>query len=191
MASSSSSSFSLSLDSKDLSHSSGEIHVIVGPMFAGKTTSLLRRIKSELNAARLIFFSSHFSFFFSEFSWFWVFYWLLFCWKFCFFCYREGMWWCWSQARIQDMRLTRLWRTMGLNFLVGRYPISCLSEKNMATMLIRRYYFFFLFFNLLLFLVFGLNLVCESLQRSREVFECAVVKMEFVLICMYYITFEW
>ncbi|KAA8524817.1 hypothetical protein F0562_011240 [Nyssa sinensis] len=27
--------------------SSGEIHVIVGPMFAGKTTALLRRIKSE------------------------------------------------------------------------------------------------------------------------------------------------
>lgn len=27
--------------------SSGEIHVIVGPMFAGKTTALLRRVKSE------------------------------------------------------------------------------------------------------------------------------------------------
>lgn len=27
--------------------SCGEIHVIVGPMFAGKTTALLRRIKSE------------------------------------------------------------------------------------------------------------------------------------------------
>lgn len=27
--------------------SSGEIHVIVGPMFAGKTTSLLRRVQSE------------------------------------------------------------------------------------------------------------------------------------------------
>lgn len=26
---------------------SGEVHVIMGPMFAGKTTSLLRRIKSE------------------------------------------------------------------------------------------------------------------------------------------------
>ncbi|KAK1439778.1 hypothetical protein QVD17_05598 [Tagetes erecta] len=26
---------------------SGELHVIVGPMFAGKTTALLRRIKSE------------------------------------------------------------------------------------------------------------------------------------------------
>ncbi|ESW18106.1 hypothetical protein PHAVU_006G013500 [Phaseolus vulgaris] len=46
------SSFSLSPDSKALSHSSGEVHVIVGPMFAGKTTALLRRIKSELNAAR-------------------------------------------------------------------------------------------------------------------------------------------
>ncbi|BAT88996.1 hypothetical protein LR48_Vigan272s002000 [Vigna angularis] len=49
---SSSSSLSLSPDTKDLSHPSGEVHVIVGPMFAGKTTALLRRIKSELNAAR-------------------------------------------------------------------------------------------------------------------------------------------
>ncbi|TKY49960.1 Thymidine kinase [Spatholobus suberectus] len=48
-----SSSSSLSMDTaKDHPHSSGEIHVIVGPMFAGKTTALLRRIKSELNAAR-------------------------------------------------------------------------------------------------------------------------------------------
>ncbi|GFY97718.1 thymidine kinase [Actinidia rufa] len=31
---------------------SGEIHVIVGPMFAGKTTALLRRIKSEGNNGR-------------------------------------------------------------------------------------------------------------------------------------------
>ncbi|KAL6975623.1 Thymidine kinase a [Sarracenia purpurea var. burkii] len=31
---------------------SGEIHVIVGPMFAGKTTALLRRIKSEGNDGR-------------------------------------------------------------------------------------------------------------------------------------------
>ncbi|KAK2998635.1 hypothetical protein RJ639_023710 [Escallonia herrerae] len=31
---------------------SGEIHVIVGPMFAGKTTALLRRIKSEGNSGR-------------------------------------------------------------------------------------------------------------------------------------------
>uniref|UniRef100_A0A199UAD8 Thymidine kinase n=1 Tax=Manihot esculenta TaxID=3983 RepID=A0A199UAD8_MANES len=30
----------------------GEIHVIVGPMFAGKTTALLRRIKSESNSGR-------------------------------------------------------------------------------------------------------------------------------------------
>ncbi|XVE78336.1 hypothetical protein DITRI_Ditri13aG0136600 [Diplodiscus trichospermus] len=44
---------SISLNSMDLkgtSHPrrvSGEVHVIIGPMFAGKTTSLLRRIKSE------------------------------------------------------------------------------------------------------------------------------------------------
>ncbi|CAK9133349.1 unnamed protein product [Ilex paraguariensis] len=31
---------------------SGEIHVIVGPMFAGKTTALLRRINSEGNKGR-------------------------------------------------------------------------------------------------------------------------------------------
>ncbi|CAA2950916.1 thymidine kinase [Olea europaea subsp. europaea] len=31
---------------------SGEVHVIVGPMFAGKTTALLRRVKSELNLDR-------------------------------------------------------------------------------------------------------------------------------------------
>ncbi|KRH36567.1 hypothetical protein GLYMA_09G011500v4 [Glycine max] len=31
---------------------SGEIHVIVGPMFAGKTTSLLRRIQSETTNGR-------------------------------------------------------------------------------------------------------------------------------------------
>lgn len=48
-------SFSSSSDApKDISqsHSSGQVHVIVGPMFAGKTTALLRRIKSELNASR-------------------------------------------------------------------------------------------------------------------------------------------
>ncbi|RRT37333.1 hypothetical protein BHM03_00029448 [Ensete ventricosum] len=28
---------------------SGEIHVILGPMFAGKTTALLRRIQIEMN----------------------------------------------------------------------------------------------------------------------------------------------
>ncbi|KAL7185915.1 hypothetical protein ACSBR2_027800 [Camellia fascicularis] len=33
-------------------HPSGEIHVIVGPMFAGKTTALLRRVKSEGNNGR-------------------------------------------------------------------------------------------------------------------------------------------
>lgn len=32
--------------------SSGEIHVIVGPMFAGKTTTLLRRIQSETSNGR-------------------------------------------------------------------------------------------------------------------------------------------
>lgn len=32
--------------------SSGEIHLFVGPMFAGKTTSLLRRIKSEVDNGR-------------------------------------------------------------------------------------------------------------------------------------------
>ncbi|XP_057954479.1 thymidine kinase [Malania oleifera] len=46
---------SLSLSSVDgatnrmgsVRHGSGEVHVIVGPMFAGKTTALLRRIRSE------------------------------------------------------------------------------------------------------------------------------------------------
>ncbi|XP_050236380.1 thymidine kinase a-like isoform X2 [Mercurialis annua] len=36
----------------DPSHSSGEIHVIVGPMFAGKTTTLLRRMQSESTDGR-------------------------------------------------------------------------------------------------------------------------------------------
>lgn len=36
------------------SSSSGEIHVIVGPMFAGKTSSLLRRIKSERSNGRKV-----------------------------------------------------------------------------------------------------------------------------------------
>lgn len=31
---------------------SGEIHVIVGPMFAGKTTTLLRKIQSERSDGR-------------------------------------------------------------------------------------------------------------------------------------------
>ena len=34
---------------------SGEVHVIVGPMFAGKTTALLRRIKSEGNNGRCVY----------------------------------------------------------------------------------------------------------------------------------------
>ncbi|KAL3509991.1 hypothetical protein ACH5RR_029392 [Cinchona calisaya] len=33
-------------------HDSGEIHVIIGPMFAGKTTALLRRVKSESDSGR-------------------------------------------------------------------------------------------------------------------------------------------
>ncbi|KAL9659503.1 hypothetical protein QQ045_024309 [Rhodiola kirilowii] len=33
---------------------SGEVHVIVGPMFAGKTTALLRRIKLEDNSGRSV-----------------------------------------------------------------------------------------------------------------------------------------
>lgn len=36
------------------SSSSGEIHVIVGPMFAGKTTSLLRRIQAERSNGRSV-----------------------------------------------------------------------------------------------------------------------------------------
>lgn len=35
-----------------LSSSSGEIHVIVGPMFAGKTTTLLHRVQAEINDGR-------------------------------------------------------------------------------------------------------------------------------------------
>ncbi|KAJ6332350.1 hypothetical protein OIU76_010687 [Salix suchowensis] len=34
------------------STSSGEIHVIVGPMFSGKTTTLLRRVQAEINDGR-------------------------------------------------------------------------------------------------------------------------------------------
>jgi len=34
---------------------SGEVHLIVGPMFAGKTTALLRRIKSEGNNGRYVY----------------------------------------------------------------------------------------------------------------------------------------
>jgi len=70
----SSSSLSLSPDTKDLSHPSGEVHVIVGPMFAGKTTALLRRIKSELNAVRLFFQFSLFFFLYrsSLIPWFYI-----------------------------------------------------------------------------------------------------------------------
>ncbi|KAJ6401413.1 hypothetical protein OIU84_016763 [Salix udensis] len=32
----------------------GEVHVIIGPMFAGKTTGLLRRIKSESSSGRTV-----------------------------------------------------------------------------------------------------------------------------------------
>jgi len=34
----------------------GEVHVIIGPMFAGKTTDLLRRIESESSSGRFFFF---------------------------------------------------------------------------------------------------------------------------------------
>lgn len=34
------------------SSSAGEVHVIVGPMFAGKTTTLLRRIQAETEKGR-------------------------------------------------------------------------------------------------------------------------------------------
>lgn len=37
---------------------SGEIHVIVGPMFAGKTTTLLRRVQSESRNGRFFLFPS-------------------------------------------------------------------------------------------------------------------------------------
>jgi len=33
---------------------SGEIHVIVGPMFAGKTTALLRRVQAEAGSGRTV-----------------------------------------------------------------------------------------------------------------------------------------
>uniref|UniRef100_A0A6N2JZE3 thymidine kinase n=1 Tax=Salix viminalis TaxID=40686 RepID=A0A6N2JZE3_SALVM len=36
------------------STSSGEIHVIVGPMFSGKTTTLLRRVQAEINDGSVI-----------------------------------------------------------------------------------------------------------------------------------------
>jgi len=36
---------------------SGAVHVIMGPMFSGKSTSLLRRIKSEISDGRYSLFS--------------------------------------------------------------------------------------------------------------------------------------
>ncbi|KAL2474514.1 Thymidine kinase [Abeliophyllum distichum] len=45
------SSFASFAPDRNLKHS-GEVHVIVGPMFAGKTTALLRRVKSEVNLGR-------------------------------------------------------------------------------------------------------------------------------------------
>ncbi|KAF3323215.1 thymidine kinase-like protein [Carex littledalei] len=38
--------------SKDVMGCYGDIHIIVGPMFAGKTTELLRRVKAELSNGR-------------------------------------------------------------------------------------------------------------------------------------------
>lgn len=40
-------SLETAVNSSNLQPDSGELHVIVGPMFAGKTTTLLRRIKAE------------------------------------------------------------------------------------------------------------------------------------------------
>ncbi|KAM1429595.1 hypothetical protein ACFX2I_045773 [Malus domestica] len=45
-------SFKPSIPPTSDSSTSGEVHVIMGPMFAGKTTALLRRIKSEGNSGR-------------------------------------------------------------------------------------------------------------------------------------------
>ncbi|KAJ0798123.1 putative thymidine kinase [Helianthus annuus] len=41
-------------DQDQIAKSTGEIHVIVGPMFAGKTTTLLHRIRSEATNGRNI-----------------------------------------------------------------------------------------------------------------------------------------
>ncbi|XP_059451865.1 thymidine kinase a [Corylus avellana] len=46
------SSISMNRGSDHPGRASGEVHVIMGPMFAGKTTALLRRIKSEGNNGR-------------------------------------------------------------------------------------------------------------------------------------------
>jgi Thymidine kinase len=40
--------------SKDVMGCDGEIHIIIGPMFAGKTTELLRRVKAELSNGRYL-----------------------------------------------------------------------------------------------------------------------------------------
>jgi len=53
---------SLGVGSSHSHSSSGEIHLFVGPMFAGKTTSLLRRIKSEVDNGRYSSFTSRFFF---------------------------------------------------------------------------------------------------------------------------------
>ncbi|XP_044462444.1 thymidine kinase a-like [Mangifera indica] len=45
---------SLLTKTSNSSSSSGEIHVIVGPMFAGKTTTLLRRIQAETEKGRSV-----------------------------------------------------------------------------------------------------------------------------------------
>ncbi|PHT30849.1 Thymidine kinase [Capsicum baccatum] len=44
----------LNSESLGKSEGSGEVHVIVGPMFAGKTTTLLKRIKSERSNGRSV-----------------------------------------------------------------------------------------------------------------------------------------
>lgn len=64
------------VNSSNLQSASGEVHVIVGPMFAGKTTTLLRRIKTEscngrpvlsLNLLLLLLFTFNFAIFLSNF----------------------------------------------------------------------------------------------------------------------------
>lgn len=47
----------LSLHTEASQKSDGEIHVIVGPMFAGKTSTLLRRVRDESVNGRLGFWS--------------------------------------------------------------------------------------------------------------------------------------
>ncbi|KAL9244327.1 hypothetical protein vseg_018114 [Gypsophila vaccaria] len=43
---------SVTLNAEGATGGPGEIHVIVGPMFAGKTTALLRRVRSESSSGR-------------------------------------------------------------------------------------------------------------------------------------------